>query len=76
MKMESNRGISLHVQSMVQNDFPLLSHPSLLPLVSQDDKHHKELMFIAQYIFYTYITLFTHTLFQKFGICAMFVLYG
>ena len=45
MKTESNRGMSSRMQSMARNDFPLLSHPSPLPLSSQSDKHHKEPMF-------------------------------
>ena len=43
--MESNKRVNSRTQSMVQNDFALLSHPSPLPLVSQGDKHHKVPMF-------------------------------
>jgi len=47
MKTESNRSVNSHTQSMAaRNDFPLLSHLSLLPLVSQSDKHRKEPMFL------------------------------
>ena len=45
MKTESNRRVNSRMQSMARKDFPLLSHLPLSPLVSQSDKHHKELMF-------------------------------
>ena len=59
MKIESNRGVNLHMQSMVWNDFLLLSHPSPLPLISQSEKHHKEPMFIYIYI-YIYIYMYVY----------------
>jgi len=66
MKTESNKGENSSSQSIVQNDFPLLSHPSPLPLFLQSDKHHKETIyiftFIAQYMFCTSLCLHTHTL--------------
>ena len=59
MKMESNRGVNSRTQSMAWNDFPLLSHLSPLPLISQSDKHHKEPIFYIYYSVYPfYITLF------------------
>ena len=66
------------MQSMAQNDFPLLSHPFPLPLFLQSEKHHKEFVFIfiTQYIFFTSICLLLRTLFQKFIICSTFVLSG
>ena len=42
MKMESNRVVNLHAQSMAQNDFPYIaySHPSpASSLVWQSDKY-------------------------------------
>ena len=47
METKSNyRRVNLRTQSMALNDLPPLNHPSPLPLASQSDKHHKELMFL------------------------------
>ena len=60
MKMESSRGVNSRMQNMAWNDFPLLSHPSPLPLISQSHEHHKEPMFlhILLSIPYTYVVIF------------------
>ena len=56
MKIESNRRVNSCTQSIAQNDFPLLSYLSPLPLVSQSNKYHKKPMFLhllhSGYIFY------------------------
>ena len=46
VKKESNKRVNSCTQRMMRDDFPLLSHPSLLPVVSQSDKHHKEPTFL------------------------------
>ena len=66
MNMESNRGVNSCMQSMIKNDFPLLSHPCLLPLVMQSGKHYKELMFL--HLLHAYllcIHLFVYTYIYK-----------
>ena len=45
MKTESNRRVNSRTQRMARNDFPLPSHPSPLPLVSQSDKPGADLGF-------------------------------
>ena len=70
MNTKSNGRVNSCAQ-VVQKDFPLLSHPSPLPQVSQRNKHHKEpfFTFITFYsLFFTIHYFFTHTLFQKFMI--------
>ena len=51
MKTESNRRVNSCTQRMARNDFPLPSHLSALPLVSQSDKHYKEPMFLHVHLF-------------------------
>ena len=50
-------------KGMVQNDFPLFIHPSLLPLLSQSDKHNKEPICFNIYctVYLFYITLFAYS---------------
>ena len=61
---------------MAQKEFPLLSHPSPLPLVSRSDKQPKEP--VKEPIFYNInctVYLLYITLFPKFIISSKFVLY-
>ena len=63
MKTESNRRVDSCTQRMAQNDFPLLSHLSPLPLVSQSDKHHKEPLSLHLFCYTSFIDHFFNTYF-------------
>ena len=65
MKTESNRRVNSCSQSMAPKDFPLPSHPSPSPLVSQSDKHHKEPTTCTPLHLLYSSSLFLHILYSK-----------
>ena len=64
-----NGGVNSCTQSMARKDFPLLSYPFPIPLVSQSGKHHKEPMCFLYLLCLTFLHI------QKFIISLTFVLY-
>ena len=73
MKVKSNRGVYWGMQNMAWNDFPLLSHPSLLPLVLQSDMQASQRAYFLRLLHsISFLHHFIYTYFVSFGLKEWF----